>query len=89
MVGWGALVGAIVAIEAGLNRSGRPLLSHDAWDLVESDSGWVAWAVVTSVGFHLLVPRRRWEQALAFGVGVGAAHRIVTRALRMGGVHIP
>jgi len=87
MIGWGTLAGTIFVIEWALGKSGRPLLSHDAWELIERDRGWVVYGTVVAVSYHLLAPRRRWRDAVTFGAGAALANRSYRGMFRR--VHIP
>lgn len=88
----GAVAAPIAAVDMTLSRTGRPLLSHLWWAALDdptlAPATFGVWTVPT---YHLFRPRRPWEEAIAAGVAVAAACRLLsrtcTRTLR--GCHIP
>jgi hypothetical protein len=79
MLGWGALAGSVVAIEAVLSRRGTPLLSHEYWTALGSRHAPLVVAGWAALTWHLNVPHRRWRHALGFGAAAGVAHWLSTR----------
>ena len=79
MFGWGAVAGAVVAVEAVLAKRGQPLLSHDYWSVLDTRNGSALVAGWAALTWHLHVPHRRWRNALMFGATVGVAHWLTSQ----------